>query len=140
MIRWLLALALILAARAVPADPSAPVATRTLRAGTILAAADLRPGPDAGDGSAVDALVGLRIASAVYAGSPVLVADVGPPLAIRRNETVRLVYRSGAIRLSAEGRALGEAVDGGRVQVMNTGSRVTVIGTARHGGVVEVGG
>ncbi|PRY93210.1 flagella basal body P-ring formation protein FlgA [Hasllibacter halocynthiae] len=132
MTRWILAALLILAARAVPAQDV--LAARTLRAGTVIAPADLR----AGDAAAVDALAGMELRVAVYAGRPVGPGDVGPPAVMRRNDPVRLVHAGGGIRIATEGRALGRAAAGERVRVMNLASHATVEGVARPDGTVLV--
>ncbi len=68
----------------------------------------------AGDvaGSLDDSLlaVGMETRVTLYAGRPVLAADLGAPAIIDRNQLVALSYRNGALMIVTEGRALGRAV------------------------------
>ena len=141
MIRWMLAAALLLAAKAAPAQNLLPVAARTLGPGTVLAPADIASGPADRPGVVADPsrLVGMRTLVAVYRGQPFPEGAVAPPLAVRRNAVVRLLYAQGAVRLTAEGRALDEAAAGEALRVLNLASRTVVTGRARADGAVEVG-
>ena len=93
-------------------------ANRTLRVGTILTAEDLS--------ATSRQLIGLEVRRAVYAGHQIMMSDLGPPTLVRRNEIVTMRFRSGAIALRAEGRALGAGGAGEAIDVMNLSSRQTV--------------
>ena len=134
MSRALLILAAMAAAPAFAADV---VAERTLRVGTVLESTDLRAAdPEAED--AVADMVGLEVRRAIYAGHPVEQADLGPPTLVHRNDVVMMTYRSGALGLRAEGRALGAGGAGEPIEVMNLDSRTTVRGIVVGPRQVEV--
>lgn len=118
MTRWC-ALTLVWLLMVLPGQAAEPVyANRTLRVGSILNPDDLsRP---------AEALIGLEVRRAVYAGHPVTSSDLGPPTLVRRNEVVTMTYRAGGIALRAEGRALGAGGAGELVEVMNLASRRTI--------------
>jgi flagella basal body P-ring formation protein FlgA len=73
-----------------------------------------------------DLLIGMEARIALYAGRPIREDDVGFPATVERNQIVALVYQSGALFISAEGRALDRAGPGDLIQVMNIASRATV--------------
>jgi flagella basal body P-ring formation protein FlgA len=136
----MLRLALILALAA-PASAESLVATRTIRARTLvlpddvtLVSADL-PGAL----SDPEAAVGLEARVAIYAGKPVQPGDLGPPTLVERNQMVTLVYLSGGLAISTAGRALARGSEGDAVRVMNLGSRNTVTGRIGPDGAVYVG-
>ena len=114
-----------------PALAGDPVARRTLRIGTILAAGDV-------NGPAPDALLGQEVRRTVHAGRPVTRADLGPPTLVRRNERVTMLYRRGALSIRSEGRALATGGAGEAIDVMNLASRLTVRATVTGPGAVEV--
>lgn len=76
---------------------------------------------------------------AIYAGKPLHPGDLGPPTLVERNQTVTLVYLSGGLAISTEGRALARGSEGDEVRVMNLGSRNTVTGRIGPDGAVYVG-
>lgn len=130
-------LALVLLCMPGPAPAQEAVATRTLRPGTVLSGADLRAA-GAGAGARIAALVGLETRRAIYAGRPVLDADLGPPTVVRRNAVVTMVYRDGALAIRAEGRALDPGGAGERIRVINLASRQTVAALVTGPDQVEV--
>ena len=86
-----------------------------------------------------DAAYGLETKVAIYAGRPVRPEDLGPPTLVQRNQTVTLVYASGALAISTEGRALARGSEGDTVRVINLASRTTVSGRIGPDGAVYVG-
>jgi flagellar basal body P-ring formation protein FlgA len=136
MLRLILILAL-----AVPAAAESVVATRTIRAKSLIAPGDLTlvsaelPGAI----SDLNAAVGLEARVSIYAGKPVRQGDLGPPTLIERNQLVTLVYVAGGLAISTEGRALGRGSEGDEIRVMNLGSRNTVSGRIGPNGAVYVG-
>jgi flagellar basal body P-ring formation protein FlgA len=132
---------LLLLALAAPASAESLVATRTIRAKSLVAAEDLTlvsaelPGALT---NAADA-VGLEARVAIYAGKPVRPGDLGPPTLVERNQLVTLVFLSGGLAISTEGRALARGSEGDDVKVMNLGSRNTVTGRIGPDGAVYVG-
>ena len=76
-----------------PALADTVVAAHTLRAQTIVTAADLafEPGEIAGGTSDPNELIGMETRVAIYAGRPVRPGDVGPPAIIERNQIIPLL-------------------------------------------------
>lgn len=130
-----LALGLALAAASAPGSALAEgvIATRNLRPGTIIAAADLSA-PDAAEAAA---LVGLEVRRTVYAGREVTPDALGAPRVVMRNDLVSLVFLSGGLGLRTEGRALDEGAVGERIRVMNLSSRLVITAVVREAGLVE---
>jgi flagellar basal body P-ring formation protein FlgA len=133
--------ALLLVALAAPVSAESLVATRTIRAKALITPEDLTlvsaelPGALADPADAI----GLEARVAIYAGKPVRPGDLGPPTLVERNQLVSLVYLSGGLAISAEGRSLSRGSEGDSVQVMNLGSRTTVSGRVGPDGTVYVG-
>lgn len=123
-----------------PAVADSVVATRTIRAHTILTAQDLTVQPVDVIGAFSDPaqLVGMETRAALYAGRPVRPGDIGPPAIIDRNQIIVLVYAATGLTISTEARALGRAGVGDRLRVLNVSSRMTVEGVVRPDGSVLV--
>ncbi|MCV2878865.1 flagellar basal body P-ring formation chaperone FlgA [Sedimentimonas flavescens] len=104
------------------------IATRTLRAQTVLTPADLalEPGTLPGALTAPEEAIGLETRVAIYAGRPLHPEELGPPAIVERNQIVPLTYRQGGLLIQTEGRALDRAGVGDTIRVMNVGSRSTV--------------
>ncbi len=132
--------ALILCCLAGPALADIVVPTRTIRAGDLIAPADLTVKPGHRDGVArrAEDVVGQEARVALYAGRPIPLSDLGPPALIDRNQLVTLVFLRGGLAISAEGRALARGAEGDRIRVMNLSSRATVTGRVRADGTVAV--
>jgi flagellar basal body P-ring formation protein FlgA len=133
-------LALILCLAAAPALADAVIATRTIRAMTVLGPQDMAVVAADIPGALTDPAlaVGLEARVTLYAGRPIAEADLGRPALIERNQTVALIYRSGGLSILTEGRALDRAAVGEAVRVMNLSSRATVTGTVAPDGSVLV--
>lgn len=131
----------ILLSLAAPAAAESLVATRTIRAKSLVSPEDLTlvsaeiPGALSDPGQAV----GLEARVAIYAGKPLRPGDLGPPTLVERNQLVSLVYLSGGLAISTEGRALARGSEGDEIRVMNLGSRNTVTGRIGPDGTVYVG-
>lgn len=82
--------------------------------------------------------VGKSLVASLAAGQPLRSEQLRAALAVVQGQTVRLVAQGGGVTVSSEGRALGNAAAGQSVSV-RTASGQVVTGTARAGGVVEVG-
>ncbi|NUB44611.1 flagellar basal body P-ring formation protein FlgA [Fertoebacter nigrum] len=117
------------------------VATRTLRAETILAPADMMLVAQAIPGALEDPSLALGQEARVtlYAGRPIRAADIGPPAIVDRNQIVALHYAGGGLSILTEGRALARGGVGDVIRVMNLASRSTVSGRIGAGGEVSVG-
>jgi flagella basal body P-ring formation protein FlgA len=137
-LRTILAIWVLAWAGAAMADTVVP--TRTLRAQTIIAAADLavRPKSVPGTVSNPTALIGKETRVALYPGRPVRPGDVGPPAIIERNQIVRITYAAAGLRITADARSLSRAGVGDRVRVMNLSSHATLTGTVQSDGTVSV--
>lgn len=131
----------LLLALSAPAAAESLVATRTIRAKTLIAPEDLTLVSAEIPGALTDpdAAVGLEARVAIYAGKPVRPGDLGPPTLVERNQLVTLVYLSGGLAISTEGRALSSGSAGEEIRVMNLGSRNTVTGRIGPDGTVYVG-
>jgi flagellar basal body P-ring formation protein FlgA len=131
----------VLMTLAQPVFAESVVATRTIRAKTLIAVEDVTLVSADLPGALDDPLaaVGLEARVAIYAGKPVRQGDLGPPTLVERNQLVTLVYLSGGLAISTEGRALARGAEGDEVRVMNLGSRNTVSGRVGPDGAVYVG-
>lgn len=128
--RALLLLALL---GAQPALAQTLVPARTIPAQGLIAPEDVMLSGAAVPGALSDPAqaVGLEARVALYPGRPIRPGDVGPPALVERNQVVALLFQSGALTISVEGRALDRAGAGEVIRVMNLASRSTV--TARVG-------
>lgn len=134
------AFAALCAAAGAPVAADTVVPVRTLRAQTILTAADLVVSPVnvAGAATRIEDVVGQEARTALYAGRPVRLQDVGPPALVDRNQIITLIYTTSGLQIMAEGRSLSRAGVGDAVRVMNMSSRTTVSGTVQPDGTVRV--
>jgi len=135
----------LLATAAVAADPAAVFAKRTVRVGAVVSVEDveLRTLPahhGAGVATSLEEVVGYEVRRNLYANRPVMAEDLGAPTVIHRNSLVTLAYRSGALELTALGRALDSAGLHEAIRVVNVDSRLTVVGTVTAPGIVRVDG
>lgn len=134
--RWLIALLVMVG----PASADSLVATRTIRAQSVVAAEDFTvvdadiPGA-LGDPAAV---IGLEAKITIYAGRAIIAGSVGTAALVERNQTVSLIYRAGGLSILTEGRALARGVVGDVIKVMNLSSHTTVSGTVSLDGTVSV--
>ena len=126
---------------AAPALADSLIATRTIRAQTVLATTDMTlvaatiPGAFTSVGEAV----GQEARVTLYAGRAIRSGDVGPPAIIDRNQIVTLIYVAGSLSISTEGRAMARGGVGDVIRVMNLASRATISGRIGPDGVVRVG-
>lgn len=132
-------LAILLLAQPVSAD--SVVATRTIRAKSLIGAEDLTVVSAEVPGAMTDPAqaIGLEARVAIYAGKPLRASDIGTPTLITRNQIVPLIYLWGGLAISTEGRSLGQGAAGEVIRVINLGSRTTVSGRVGTDGSVYVG-
>ncbi|PZX15076.1 flagella basal body P-ring formation protein FlgA [Palleronia aestuarii] len=118
------------------------VASQTIRAKSMLTAADghLVAGDTPGALDDPAAIVGKEALVTLYAGRPIRPGDIGPPAIVERNQVVPLIYRSAVLNITAEARVLDRAGVGDRVRAMNLDSRTTVFGTVTPDGSIVVSG
>lgn len=86
----------------------------------------------------MEMLVGMQVRRALREGVMLRAEDVAPPQLIARNQDVTIVYRSGALTLTARGQALNAASLDQPVSVLNGASRKIVSGIAAADGTVVV--
>ena len=124
-----------------PALADSVVATRTIRAQTIISIDDLTTVAAALPGALADPVlaVGMEARVAIYAGRPVRAQDLGAPALVERNQLVPLIFLSGGLAISTEGRALARGAAGEVIRVMNLSSRNTVNGRVGPDGAIYVG-
>lgn len=117
------------------------VATRTIRAQSVIAAQDVAmvPAEITGALTATDAAVGLEAKVTLFAGRPVRAADLAAPALIQRNQVVAVVYQVAGLKIRTDGRALERGGAGAVIKVMNLASHLTVQGAISPDGSVRVG-
>lgn len=117
------------------------VATRTIRANTVINAEDLTLVSAELPGALGDPVlaIGQEARKSIYAGKPVRIEDIGPPTLVQRNQMVQLVYLTGALSISTEGRALDRGSEGEVLRVLNLESKNMVSGRVGPDGAVYVG-
>ena len=117
------------------------VATRTIRAQSVIAAQDVAmvPAEITGALTATDAAVGLEAKVTLFAGRPVRAADLAAPALIQRNQVVAVVYQVAGLTIRTDGRALERGGAGAVIKVMNLSSHLTVQGAISPDGSVRVG-
>lgn len=138
MMRSLLCLLLALPA---PSLADSLVATRTIRAQTVLAQNDMVLVKAAIPGALEnpDLAVGQEARVTLYAGRAIRSGDLGPPALVNRNQIVTLSFQAGPLGISAEGRALERGGQGDVIRVMNLASRNTITGRIAADGTILVG-
>lgn len=136
MIRFLA----MICAFASPLSAETVVAARTIPAQTLISAEDLaiKEGDTVGGESDPLLFVGMETIVAVYAGRPLRVTEVGFPAIIERNQIIPLIFESGGLQISTEGRSLARAGPGEIIRVMNMTSRSTVSAKIGADGVAYV--
>lgn len=114
-------------------------AARTLPAGSVITAADLRvvdtDRPGLTDPSAA---IGMQTRITIYEGRPLHANMLQAPRVVGRNQIVRLSFRRGALQIDTEGRALSDGAAGDMIRVMNMGSRSTVTAQVMPDGTLAV--
>lgn len=132
--------ALILLLLPMPAVAESMVATRTIRAKTVISVEDFTM-VDADIPGAVtdpDTAIGQEARVTLYAGRPVMAKDLASAALVERNQTVSLIFKASGLSILTEGRALNRGGVGDVIKVMNLSSRATVTGTIGVDGSVSV--
>jgi flagella basal body P-ring formation protein FlgA len=70
-------------------------------------------------------LIGMTAKRTIPAGQIITQQDVTPPVLVKRNDLVTIIYKSGAVQLSAKARSLGNGSRGDNLQFMNMTSKKT---------------
>ncbi|MFZ5663453.1 MAG: flagellar basal body P-ring formation chaperone FlgA [Pseudomonadota bacterium] len=116
-----------------PVAPGAPVPAEALAVETREVAGLASPGL-----SDPAQAVGQLARRLLVPGTVLTARDLAAAPVIRRGDAVALIARAGGIEVRAEGRALGDAAPGDRVNVENLATRRIVQARARGAGEVEV--
>lgn len=116
------------------------VANRIIPANSIISADDiqLRDVASAGGVADPDQIVGMEARKALFAGRPILLADVGNPAVVERNQIVQLVFSRFGLLIKTDGRAMDRAAPGEMIRVMNLESRSLVTAKIDDTGVAYV--
>ena len=132
--------ALLLALLPAPALAEAVIVTHLLEPGVTIAEGDvtLVDADIPGAVTSLEAALGQAVTEVVYPGRPVLLAALGRPKIITRNQRVSLVYQVGGLQILAQGRALSDGAVGEEIRIMNSSSHATVTGTIAADGTVHV--
>ena len=81
--------------------------------------------------------IGRRLANGVQAGQPLRRDAVREPPVVEQGQTIALIVNGPGFRISSEGRSLGKAPEGERIQVRTVSGSV-VSGIVRPGPIVEI--
>ncbi|MFK7945380.1 MAG: flagellar basal body P-ring formation chaperone FlgA [Paracoccaceae bacterium] len=135
---WFRGVCVVLLLTPVWAEAEQVFASRTLRAGTLLSAADMRAAKDGEASRLANDMVGLEVRRAIYVGRVISEHDLGPPTLIRRNDVVTMVYRTGTLGLRTQGRSLGSGGLGEVVEILNLDTRLKVRATVTGQNEVQV--
>jgi flagella basal body P-ring formation protein FlgA len=83
---------------------------------------------------------GLEVRRRIRADAPISRRDIGPPLAVRPGQAVRVLWKSAGATLDMEGRAMEGGVLGEEIRVHNPASSRTIRARVVADGTTEVGG
>lgn len=84
-------------------------------------------------------LVGMSPRHPVRTGEPLRQMDMQPPIVVAKGAQVDVTFVSGALRLTARGRALQSGAVGDAVDVLNTRSNRTIQGIVQGPNMVRIG-
>ncbi|GAB5349248.1 flagellar basal body P-ring formation chaperone FlgA [Alteriqipengyuania sp. 357] len=120
----------------------ADVLTRQIQRGDLLserdfAAEEISAGQARGAMSAQEA-AGLEARRTLRSGMPVRASDLAEPRLVRRGEPVTIVLLSGALSITATGRALADGAQGDVVRVFSEATNQTLTGVVEPDGRVRV--
>ncbi len=121
-----------------------PVLQARMRAGEIISDADIgyveMPAHRVAADAALDAaeMVGLSPRRSLAANVPVRLADLRPPIVVHRGEPVTMLLSSGALTITARGRALEDGARDRMVRVVNIDSNRTIEAEVVGPGTVSV--
>ncbi len=73
--------------------------------------------------TAKNELIGMTPKRSLQGNQTILRKDINPPIMVKRNDIVTIIYKNGPIVLSAKARALGAGANGETVMMMNTISK-----------------
>lgn len=122
-----------------------PVLTRPIRRSEIIGANDITWQPTelaAGNSNILfnaEDIIGKSPRTGLRPGTPVRMSDLVALPAVTRGKQVSMIYQAGRMTITAQGRALNDAVVGQTVRVVNLSSSRTLEGIAEAEGVVRIG-
>lgn len=123
---------------------SVPVLRETLSNGSIIGQRDLEsidvPGRQVSSKTILDpqAIIGMTPRRTVVAGTPLAADDLTAPQIIQRGQTVLMVYKSGPLILTAQGKALENGAKGDLVRVVNSSTNRSLQAVAVAENEVEI--
>lgn len=134
------ALVLLLALLPLPAAAQGILAAATtLPAGTIISEQDLKRVESTRAGMSDPAkVIGMQTRITIYEDRPIPPNALQKPKLVLRNQLVKVSFRSGAIHIEVEGRALGEGGAGDVVRIMNLGSKKIINARVQEDGSLSV--
>lgn len=121
-----------------------PVAARTVEKGSIIHDGDIetmliKASMAKGDiALSRPTIVGQVARRNILSGKPFKVSDLDSPISVTRGDKVLLIYKTGILELSAQGRALQDGRIGERVNVINTASNKSLQGTVISSGQIMI--
>jgi flagella basal body P-ring formation protein FlgA len=87
-----------------------------------------------------DSVDGLEVRRRIRADAPISSRDIGPPLAVRPSQAVRVIWKSAGATLEMEGRAMEGGALGEEIRVHNPASSRTIRARVVAEGTAEIGG
>ncbi len=137
MHRSLLALLLV---TPVTAFADVVVANVTLRAKSVIAedAVRIDTADITGAASTLEEVIGQEVLTSVFAGRPIMRANLREAAMIERNQMVRLVFSLHGLTIETDARATERGAVGDTIRVINTASKKTVFATVLDDGRLQV--
>ena len=83
-------------------------------------------------------LIGKQVRRLLTKGRPVMTQSVMNERIIDRGDIVEIRYLDGPLKLTATGRALGDAYRGQEIKIVNLIGNITVVGVASGEGLVDI--
>lgn len=123
---------------------SIPVPTRRIMPNEIILKSDLilatLPLSRVSSFAILDAseLLGMQVRRMLAQGRPIPEQSITPPIIVKKGSRVEVIYRDGAMELTAPAKALSDAYLGQEVKVVNLISNKHVVAVASGDGVVEI--
>ncbi|MEM9705445.1 MAG: flagellar basal body P-ring formation chaperone FlgA [Pseudomonadota bacterium] len=133
-----IAIILVALASLTPVYAEDLIASRGIKAGTVITGSDIVPPKSSEALRRAANLLGKEASRNIYGGRRISEADVRTPRIISRNAIVMMRYKKGPMRIEAEGRALDEGGAGDRIRIMNLQSKRIVTAKILDSGTVEV--
>mgnify|MGYP000037472884 CR=1 FL=1 len=116
------------------------VPIRAIRAGTVISYQDVQLVDIEQQGAltSFDQVVGQEAERTLYPNRPIFAGDLVLPALVERNQTVFIMFKTPAISIITEGRALGRGRPGQFIKAMNLASKSVVYGHIQPDGTILV--